>query len=141
MTVNKLIEAISIALHTEFGDEYEIHMEEMKQDLKEPCFFIMCLNPTTELFLGKRYFRKNQFSIQYFPKSQQNIQRECSEVAERMFWCLEYISIDGDKLQGIKMRYEVVDEILNFFVNYDGFVYKVEQEEQMGQMEQNIKVK
>ena len=48
MTANMLIEAISIALNGEFGDEYEIHMEEIKQDLKEPCFFIQSLKPEQE---------------------------------------------------------------------------------------------
>ena len=61
--INSIIEAISISLNEEFGDGYETHMEEIKQGLKEPCFFITCLNPTTELFLGKRYFRTNQFCI------------------------------------------------------------------------------
>ena len=45
--INSIIEAISISLNEEFGDGYEIHMEEIKQGLKEPCFFIACLNPTT----------------------------------------------------------------------------------------------
>jgi hypothetical protein len=34
------MEAISISLNAEFGDSYEIHMEEIKQGLKEPCFFM-----------------------------------------------------------------------------------------------------
>ena len=55
--INAIIEAISVALNGEFGDSYEIHMEEIEQGLEEPCFFIFCLNPTNDLFLGKRYFR------------------------------------------------------------------------------------
>ena len=58
--INALIEAASISLNGEFGDGYEIHMEEIKQDLTEPCFFISCINPASSLFLGKRYFRENQ---------------------------------------------------------------------------------
>jgi hypothetical protein len=58
--INSIIEAISVSLNGEFGDDYEIHMEEIKQGLKEPCFFIACLNPTNNLFMGKRYERTNQ---------------------------------------------------------------------------------
>ena len=67
--INSIIDSISIALNAEFGDCYKNYKEEKKQDLEEPCFFIQCLNPTQRLFLNKRYFRKNQFCIQYFPET------------------------------------------------------------------------
>lgn len=136
--INSIIEAISINLDAEFG--YETHMEEIKQDLVEPCFYISCLNPTTELFLGKRYFRQNQFVIQYFPESD-NEQRECNSVAERLMWSLEYITLDGDLTRGTAMKYEVIDGILNFFVNYDCFVYRVEENTLMEVMESTTDVK
>ena len=140
--INSIIEAISISLNEEFGDGYETHMEEIKQGLKEPCFFITCLNPTTELFLGKRYFRTNQFCIQYFPETNEK-QRECNGVAERMLQCLEYITIYGaDKpIMGTKMKYEVVDGVLNFFVNYDCFIRKIEQQTPMESLQASTSVK
>lgn len=140
--INSIIEAISISLNEEFGDGYETHMEEIKQGLKEPCFFITCLNPTTELFLGKRYFRTNQFCIQYFPETNEK-QRECNGVAERMLQCLEYITIYGEDkpIMGTKMKYEVVDGVLNFFVNYDCFVRKIEQQTPMESLQASTSVK
>lgn len=136
--INSIIAAISVALNAEFG--YVNHMEEIKQDLVEPCFFIQCVNPTTELFLGKRYFRQNQFCIQYFPKSDKK-ERECNEVAEKMIWCLEYITVDGQKMRGTKMKHNVVDGVLNFFVNYDCFVYKAAEQTAMGEMKLETQVK
>ena len=126
--INEIIAAISVALNKEFGDDYENHMEEIKQDLTEPCFFI----PANNLFLGRRYQWTGQFSIQYFPKSQE-VRRECADVAERMYDCLEYITMDGDTepIMGTKMKHEVVDGVLNFFVNYDYFVIKNEKNELM----------
>ena len=38
--INSIVEAISCSLNKEFGDDYEIHNEEIKQGLKEPCFFM-----------------------------------------------------------------------------------------------------
>lgn len=130
--INSIIKAISITLNGEFGDGYETHMEEIKQGLVEPCFFIQCLNPTTELFLGKRYFRQNQFCIQYFPETDDK-QAECNDVAERLTWLLEYITVPGDALpiRATKMKSDVIDGVLNFFLNYDCFVYRVEQSEPM----------
>ena len=140
--INSIIEAISISLNEEFGDGYETHMEEIKQGLKEPCFFITCLNPTTELFLGKRYFRINQFCIQYFPETNEK-QRECNGVAERMLQCLEYITIYGEDkpIMGTKMKYEVVDGVLNFFVNYDCFIRKTEQQTPMESLQASTSVR
>lgn len=140
--INTIIQSISITLDAEFNEkEYGFHMEEVKQELKEPCFFIACLNPTTDLFLGKRYFRKNKFVIQYFPESKENLQSECNAVAERMTWCLEYLTTTtGDKFRGTKMNSEVIDGVLNFFVNYDCFVYRVEQDEVMETLESNTTV-
>lgn len=141
--INTLIRSISIALDAEFNEkQYEMHMEEVKQDLKEPCFFISCLNPTTKLFFGRRYFRQNQFAIQYFPESKENLQAECNAVAERMTWCLESITATtGDTFRGTKMKYQIIDGVLNFLVNYDCFVYKVqEKNETMELLESNTTV-
>ncbi len=138
--INAIIKAISISLNEEFGDEYEIMMEENKQDLNEPCFFISCLNPTTRLFFGARYFRENQFCIQYFPGTE-DVKEECNAVAERMIWCMEQIRVSEDWLRGTKMKYEIVDGILNFFVNYDCFVYRVKENTAMETIEKSQNVK
>lgn len=124
--INSIIEAISIALNAEFNEKnYEFYMEEIKQDLKEPCFFIFCLEPTNELFLGYRYYGNNGFVIQYFPESDE-VQRECNSVAERMTVCLEYITCQGDDkpIRGNDMRWKVVDGVLNFCINYNLFTLR-----------------
>lgn len=140
--INAIIEAVSVALNKEFGDGHETHMEEIKQDLKEPCFLISCINPTNELFLDRRYRRTNQFCIQYFPETEE-VQRECNDVAERMMLCLEYITIYGDDrpIRGTKMKAETVDGVLNFFVNYDCFVYRIRQQIPMEKLETETNVK
>ena len=122
--INSIIQSISIALNAEFGDRYKNYKEEKKQDLEEPCFFIQCLNPTQRLFLFFRYFRRNQFCIQYFPETEKK-NEECLVVAERLLECLEYLTVNHELVMGTKMKYEVVDSMLHFFVNYDMFVYKV----------------
>ena len=129
--INSIIDGISISLNAEFGDDYNIYTESIEQGLKEPCFSILCVNPTNELFRGKRYFRKNLFCIQYFPSSNDEKYAECMEVLERMFDCLEIINVVDDPQRGTKMHGEVVDGVLNFFGNYDLFVYKVEDTTEM----------
>ena len=61
--INSIIEGISISLNAEFGDNYTTYTESVEQGLKEPCFFVFCINPTNRVFLGKRYFKTNQMCI------------------------------------------------------------------------------
>ena len=141
--INSIIEAISVSLNSEFGDGYEIHMEEIRQDLMEPCFFISSLEPSSRLYTGKRHFRENPFCIQYFPETDES-QRQCNDVAERMQQCLEYIMAEGwgRPMMGTKMKYRIVGGILNFFVNYDWFTYVAEPpQDLMDEMEESISVK
>ena len=125
--INAIIEAISISLNAEFGGRYKIYREVKRQGLQEPCFFIQCLNPADRLFFGKRYFRRNPFCIQYFPEDSLHEKEECYAVAERLFRCLECLKVGESWIRGTERNYEVVDDILHFFVNYDRFVYKIEE--------------
>lgn len=140
-SINLITNAISITLNGEFGDGYKNYTEEIRQGLEEPCFFISCINPTHNLFLGKRYFRENQFCIQYFPEDKQDPKSECHAVAERMEFCLEWIIVTGDLVHGSNMKYEIVDEVLSFFVNYNMFVYRNEASVSMEDISANIGVK
>ena len=139
--INEIIDGISLAINADFGDPYDIYTESIKQGLNVPCFSILCLNPTLEQVLGKRYFRTNQFCIHYFPSSKE-VRSECNSVAERLFGALEYITVGGDTIRGTEMHCELVDDVLSFFVNYDMYVYKdVVTEEPMETFEYNTDVK
>ena len=126
--ITAIIDALSIAINAEFGENYEIYTESVEQGFSEPCFSILCLNPSVSQKLGKRYFRTNQFCIHYFPSSEEE-RTECHSVAERLFSALEHIKITGDLCRGTNMHYEISDDVLLFFVNYDLFVRKDEASE------------
>lgn len=128
--INKIIDGISEAINKEFGDGYDIYTESIEQGLEQPCFSILCLNPTNEQFFGKRYFRQNQFVIQYFPSTDEK-NAECNAVRERMFDCLDIIIVNGDQTRGTKMKGEIVDGVLNFMLNFDMFVYRVQELDKM----------
>lgn len=139
--INKIISGISVAINSKFGDDYEIHKESVEQGLEEPCFSILCLNPTVEQFLGRKYFRTNQFCVHYFPSTAER-NAECHSVAEKLFTTLEYITVGEDLCRGTEMHYEITDGVLVFFVNYDMFVYKeVEETPVMETVTHNTDVK
>lgn len=123
--VNNLIDGISIKLNQVFGDGKRIYSESVKQGLKEPCFFIVSLNPSQTQAMGLKYFRQHPFDIHYFP-SKTGGNQEIQDVASDLFEALEYITLlNGDLVRGTNMHYEVIDGVLHFFVSYNMYVKKV----------------
>ena len=138
--IQKLIDAISVTLNSEFGDEYEIYQESIEQGLKRPCFSIVCVLPTNERYFANRYRRTNKFCIHYFPPKG-NEKADCYEKLERLWQLFEFIDFDGSKIKGSEMNGEFEDGILHFFVNFDFYVDKVLEKPKMETVEQSSKVK
>lgn len=134
MTIQNLIDAIAEALFQQFGSGYEIYTEKVEQGLQEPCFMIRCVSPTKNLYLGTVYKRTNQFVIQYIP-STTDAYEECVSVMEKLFDCLENVTLSGKPIHGMDLNGEITDGILNFKVNYDGFVLKEQDEIDMETIE------
>lgn len=129
--IKDIMNAISIKLHEVFGDAYEINMEDVAQGLKEPCFLITLVDYSKEPLLQSRSKRLVPFDILFFPS---NGSSQCYEVADQMMNELEFITLlDGDKMYGTKMKAEVVDGVLHFFVNYNFMA--IVQGELIGSME------
>ena len=114
--INELVIGISQALDTAFSD-VEIHVDQIKQGLVGPCFFIMLLEPTQTQIMSQRYYRENSFDIHYFPETDNA--SEINTVADKLMDVLEYISFDGGLLRGTKMHSETVAGVLHFFVDYN----------------------
>ena len=138
MIINQIIEGITVAIAEEFGDDFNIYVEQIEQELEEPCFFVHLVTGNHELFLGKRYQGVHHFDIQYFPSSD-SIQRECNDVAERLSGCLEYIILYDDAtkqneakpIRGGQMSYNLIDGVLHFNIYYNGFILKKEEQTEM----------
>lgn len=140
--INSIIEAISIALDDEFGNDYSIYAEEVPQNLERPCFFISSLNSDDTLYPSKRHKRQNQFAIQYFPVSDIKAKHECLDTAERMLVCLEMVTMDDSTaFLGYDTHYEITDGILHYFTNYNFFTRKHEDLDKMENMYQSFKQK
>lgn len=117
--LNEIIQGISMALNAAFGDGYEIFQNDVEQGLNEPCFFIAVLKPEIIPVLGQRSIWRNPFDIQYFPTSPGN-NAEMFTVAETMIEALNFITLPGgDLLHGTGVNYEIVDNVLHFFVNFN----------------------
>lgn len=127
-----------MALNTAFGDGYEIFQNNVEQGLKEPCFFISILKPEIIPMLGRRFIQRNSFDIQYFPTSPGN-NAEMITAAETMIGALDFITLPGgDLLHGTSVNYEVVDNVLHFFVNYNLPVLKPTEQTYMETLETEV---
>jgi hypothetical protein len=86
---------IIAAIKAEFGAEYRVYDELPEQGLKEPCFYVKLVTPTTTRAVGRRAKKSYVFNITYFPKSTINPNAECMEVSERLSVALQDIIADG----------------------------------------------
>lgn len=135
--INKHIDAISLRLNSVFGDEYDIYTHEIEQGFKEPCFFIMCVDASKDLFLGPRYFRSINFCVYYFPLGDEE-SYECHRVAEELYRCLEWLELDGNIIRGTHLKHDIVDGVLNFKVSYNSFEVNLMEVIPMGALLQDI---
>jgi protein involved in ribonucleotide reduction len=123
--LNEIMIGIAQKLNQVFGDDYHIHIDEIEQGLKEPCFLIVNLKGAQEQEIGTLYNRDQSFDIHYFPKNKKKIIREVNSVVDTLNMELEYITVVGNLVRGTEMKHEVVDGVLHFFVNYNIRIRKV----------------
>lgn len=123
--INDIIDGIATKLFEEFGSDYTIYRENVTQGLKEPAFIIKHVQSGSVIGRLNRYFRDNGFVVHYLPKDLNNAESEMCSVAEKLFLVLEYIFVLDNLERGTKMRYEIVDDTLHFFVNYNTVVERV----------------
>jgi len=129
--INEIISGIAKAIYREFGSDYHIYKEDVEQGIKEPCFMVFSADNNQEQFLNDRYFKTNLFTVIYYPSDKSNKLAEINDVNERLLECLEYISIESSnyQLRGKNMNGKEIDDVLHFTINYDLFVIKKKEKE------------
>lgn len=137
--INTLLEAVRNALVDEFGGGCEVFMEEQSENVR-PSFFIQWLSTAQEPSPGNQYLRQNTFCVRY-DLEHVGVQEECGAVADRMFWCLEAITVGDVLIRGTKLRCERKEGTLDFYATYDCSVYRTEDIVSMGNAAVEIAVK
>lgn len=112
-----------------------------KNPLREPNFFVSCKSPkstrskdryfTSTQLLGNRYLRSIALCVEcrWFVDEEGSPVPDWQEVLNRLFVCLEYVDAgDGAVVRGDSMQGEYVDDVLNFYVTYNLFVYLEDKE-------------
>lgn len=135
-----LVDAISEALNTEFGENYEIYTEDVEQELTTPCFLIETVETSGGQYLGRKQKRENSFCLHYFPDSAE-ASEECRQVSERLFELMELLPFGDGKIRGKNMKAKVEDDVLHFFVDYDRFMVGITETDMMTLMNVDIDMK
>jgi len=128
---NKIITGISQKLFETFGLDYKIYTENVEQFLNPPCFYVELLQSSMQQIVSRRYRLENLFDIHFFTNENEP-KNDFRRVADILYDALEYISVDNDLVRGLGMHYEIVDDVLHFFVSYNLILIKtIEPEEKM----------
>ena len=128
---NKIITGISQKLFVTFGLDYKIYTENVEQFLNPPCFYVELLQSSMQQIVSRRYRLENLFDIHFFTNENEP-KNDFRRVADILYDALEYISVDNDLVRGLNMHYEIVDDVLHFFVSYNLILIKtLEPEDKM----------
>lgn len=115
--IQDIMNGIASALDDEYG--HPVYTEHTKQGLTEPCFYIRLVTSNEDQIIGTRYNRRQTFDVHYFPASDLEPGQEVHSVLERLYTLLEYVQMGTDLVKGRRMRHEVIEGVLHFFVDYD----------------------
>lgn len=134
--ITNIIVGIAKTLFQTFGSKYRVYVENVEQGFTEPCFSIQHLLAMNEPKIPVQYLRRYSFNVHYFPKDKLHANDEMHEVARQLFLILEYIFVfykDGENeldysIKASKMSYEIQEGHLHFFVDYNLFVKKQQDE-------------
>lgn len=133
--INDIISGITNGIYEEFGSGHKIYTENIEQGLSEPCFFIVLLEAQQSRIIGNRFMLNASFDVHYFPSTKAK-NKEMQEAAQRLYGVLQRITLlDGDMLNGFDLKWEMVEDVLHFFVSYKPTVkYQEAIEEDMAEL-------
>lgn len=106
-----------------------VYKEKVNQHLKYPHFFILQINLSREKDLAPFNWLNYQLNIRYRPnKSFDSKYSELDQIGLDMMNGLEKIEVEGTPLRPTDMSYQIVDDVLQFFINFRMRVKKEKEE-------------
>ncbi|HZG16964.1 MAG TPA: hypothetical protein VE710_18390 [Candidatus Bathyarchaeia archaeon] len=100
--------------------EVKRYGEEIKEGLTPPCFFVAFLEPSHAQELGRRYMREMPFDVHYFAETNKDL----ITMAEQLTGVLEIVQVGERPIRGVNISWEIVDDVLHFFITYRMQVWK-----------------
>ena len=120
ITINDVRYAVHTALELAFPN-IPVSSEENVQIIDPPHIYVRLLEPTLIQELGRRYRRNLPFVIRYFAADSSSA--ELYELGEKLTAAMKSIAVAEAQYLGQGMSFQIVDEVLHFFVTYSMLVY------------------
>lgn len=120
MTVLQIKNGITVKLNGAFPDA-AIYGEEIRQGLKPPAFFVRALDSSTTKEIGRRRRRNVDFDVHYFPDPKKKQNDTLYAVGDTLSELFEYVETADGTLRPYSIRYELVDDMLHFFMSFKWF--------------------
>ncbi len=131
-TTGLVLDGITLALREEFPAS-RIDASPIEQSLTPPAFIVLLVTSSQTGQANRRWKRNTCFQVCYFPQKGRD---ECYHVADTLMSCLELITLaNGATIRGVDLRFEILDEVLHFFVSYNRLLYREKDETPMETLE------
>lgn len=106
---------ISSAIGAAFPDAV-IYKEQASQ-IERPAFYIGEIKVSQDKSIGNRYYRYHSVVVRYFPlEDNLTDYEELSDIADKLYACLEYLAYNGWRGRGIQMNHRIEDNVLQFYL-------------------------
>lgn len=127
--LNDILDGLSIKLNSIFGDNYSIYTNDAKQGFEMPCFFIKQMPEIRTKQVGTRYRNTVSFVIHVFLEAPTI--EDLNTIGHELYQ-LELLELSNKGIiRGTGMKTEIVDNVLEFFIDYDFFVFKETDEDEI----------
>ena len=137
ISINDIRIAIQQALDNDYPN-IEIYSESIEQGFEVPCFFVKLISSNQDKQLNNRYKQSLLFDVHYFSDKEEDLNKDCLDVADNLYRALEYVEIDGHKYRALKMNHKVTDGVLHFMLKFNYNILKVIEHNKMKELEVNV---
>lgn len=137
VSINDIRIAIQQALDNAYPN-IEIYSENIEQGFEVPCFFVKLISSNQDKQLNNRYKQSLLFDVHYFSDKEEDLNKDCLDVADNLYKVLEYVVVNGHKYRSLKMNHKVVDGVLHFMMKFNYNILKVIEYKKMKELEVNV---
>lgn len=96
-----------------------VYGEIPSEGITKPYFYVATVSVVQSGEINQRCKRTLSFDIQYFPDNPAQMNQAAYEMAEVLFWDMEYLELEGAKAKAKEMHCESAEGVLHFYLSYD----------------------
>lgn len=129
--IQNVIEGISTALYSAFGETHAIYAERVEQGLTPPCFSIGLLSCEAKPQIGGRTRYTLPFQVLYFPPDGSD-RPALWEAGQKLRATIAVIDAGGLRLRGTRIKTDQLEGVLRCVVQYQVVLTERDSVELMG---------